>query len=866
MLDFKSHLINNFLIEAKVDEFVNRYMKGWEDHPLVQAHPEEARRRIAAAHGIGETHTENVYLTDQLLRGAYKPNEDEETMRAHVGMVRKAVKKGHMKHEDILDHSPTSLGMFFNDLEKKDPDFEIVEKPKKGNPPIANLERYKIGTVMPHPETTTKRIDKKLPMHVYHVTHEDVGASGRNPAFEFNRISRNIMQNCPKDSTICVRTSGEHLKRYSEGHGFFLYVQGGRVVRAHGYRDQGIVNHKNYPVPQEEQKHLMDATSKLLTGSKKMTYDLHTSMPPEAYADFEADGDWDAGERPDVHDPHPILKARESIQKKFAGVTPLQLKAVFSGEFKKYKKERQRGTSNPVYFPDRLAWNAPQRAEFTRKKSPFVDAVYDLLDKHFDRENPSPIKDTPFAHPDFIRHVVRHGKTDPKLIRSYIKSDNFNSDDVDHFLRKIKSSPLAQKISSGEPKNSLSSSFRGANPKHSKLFSILPSLIEEAQHRRFLTKDHIDTIFDLREKLPPKTTGSTNLLQAKQTLLRTHHPLITADHIDKYIDGFPSLHIFGRDLGAVFEHPSHTREHVDKILSGDFRAAKENKRLMGYPSFNIDLAHEAFKHSPHIREDEIVHALSGKDLSDDSDPTEPSFKSSDQHNMAVGKATGLLENPILKPHHISIAINNIDRYKSRYDGRPHSISEPIRHQNLVSHPSFNTDHEHQALATGNRKLIEHIGATTKNPDIMHRIIAMHERKPETDRHGHSRDPKTGLIIIEPHISMIGAVMRNPNIDQSHVDAAAQHPNLDKFEREYHVNNARDRLRRKTEYTSLEEPRSRKIPTYHPTTQILASGAKTRITNPPRLRVGRYGTPEWKMRMPRRFEEGFLSFGQFLLKS
>ena len=114
--------------------------------------------------------------------------------------------------------------------------------------------------------------------------------------------------------------------------------------------------------------------------------------------------------------------------------------------------------------------------------------------------------------------------------------------------------------------------------------------------------------------------------------------------------------------------------------------------------------------------------------------------------------------------------------------------------------------------------------------------------------------------------MIGAVMRNPNIDQSHVDAAAQHPDLDDFERGYRVDYARDRLRRKAQDASLEEPRSRKIPTYHPTTQILASGVKTRITNPPRLRVGRYGTPEYKMRMPRRFEEGFLSFGQFLLKS
>ena len=78
MMSFKE-----YLIEVKIDDFTNRYMKYHASHPMVQRDPEEAKRRIAAAHPHVQGHDEAIYATKQFLDKTYNPNEDELSLK-HV--------------------------------------------------------------------------------------------------------------------------------------------------------------------------------------------------------------------------------------------------------------------------------------------------------------------------------------------------------------------------------------------------------------------------------------------------------------------------------------------------------------------------------------------------------------------------------------------------------------------------------------------------------------------------------------------------------------------------------------------------------------------------------------------------------------
>lgn len=853
LVSFVSILNEEILLEAKVDQFVNRYMNHHKDHYLVASDPEEARKRIASAHGIGSDHIENSYLTTHLLSGNYRPNEDEETMRAHMGMVRKAISKGHMSKGDLERHTPATLGSLFSRLETTDPSFEIIEPPVKGNPEISEMSNYKIGTIMPHDKTATRRIDKTLPIHVYHITPDRVSQNSGNSDFEYKRLSKTIEKYCPKDATICVRRSPELLRHYSQGHGFLLYAQGGKVVRAHGYKDQGIVTHKNYPIPEEESKHIIKQTSSLLSGTSKMVYDIYASMDPAAFADPQ-DADVDEDRYTDEYDPDPINRSRANLQEKFKDVTPMQLKVAYSKELKAFKREKQKGARHAIYYPERLRrigneHNLGLIEERATKRSAFIDAVHDLVGKHLssivDRNHPSPIAETPFAHPDFIKHVIRRGKVDPTLIDKFSKSTYLGPDDIEHVLSKVESSPAVSTDPNKTYANMREADAKGLKKKHKRLLHSFGVMANEAAKNRFLTADQVDRIFDLHDYRHVGSHGGI-MLSAKHDLIASKSPHVTAKHIDKYLDTFPFDSYDTSRVTEIFKHPNHTREHVDRLLSSDnhLDIGKDLDRKRGRPiseGSRVQIANSAFANSPHITEEEITDVLSGKHFSPDSGDRE-------QHNVEVAKAYGLMRNPILKPHHISMILDNYQQYRLRNPNAYYHIfpgvSDP--ENTIVNHPSFTDEHAMRSInQTGNPRLTQLAGANATNPEVIHHAIRTHFARLQTKREaGIKIDP------YRDNTQYVSGVLNNQNLDRSHIDAIRAGLGSDITEQEHAVLDSK-----------LREIESEDMKVWR--TPYASYSQRTLESRPRKTRQDPNTGQTFKI--PRRMEEGFLSFSDFILQ-
>jgi hypothetical protein len=293
MLSFRRFLIESYyhslLLEDKRTEFVNRYMKHHREHPLVQQDPEEARRRISHSLAFGQNPEEHKFITRQLLDGRYKPGEDDPTIQATLGNWRKLTRETRGMHQGktLADHDHDSVSAIFRASSGE-------TKSSKAKQSAGDLAKYHIGTIDG---------GEHGPLDVYHI-HRDMVPEGEDEQEEIVRIqgeeetvytenpyidfSKAIKRVCPPDSTICVQHAGGYVKRYSHGHGFFLYTnQNGQTVYGHGNNDRGIVRHDNSVLKGGEAQSIKNQTANLLRGQKKAAYALTAGSKDKIYPDVK---------------------------------------------------------------------------------------------------------------------------------------------------------------------------------------------------------------------------------------------------------------------------------------------------------------------------------------------------------------------------------------------------------------------------------------------------------------------------------------------------------------------------------------------------------------------------------------------------
>jgi hypothetical protein len=273
------HTLKNYLIEtliyiteAKLPEFVNKYMKAHANHPMVRENPEQAREMIAGAHKHANDHDEAMFLTQHLLDQFYKPEEDDLTMSNVVRTWRSAKAKNYIpKEERLHGNTHDDLMQRFASI----PELSNVKLGVSGKQRMAlrGLEKYKLGTIN-HPEHGK--------LSVYNFNTENTSDEQEREA-----ARQNFSKLCTGGRySWCVLANPSYMQTYSQrGSGFFTYVdEDGKAVVSHGHGDRAtddvpggvIVNPDNST--HEYQKELKSQTAELLPENKKFDYKLANNI------------------------------------------------------------------------------------------------------------------------------------------------------------------------------------------------------------------------------------------------------------------------------------------------------------------------------------------------------------------------------------------------------------------------------------------------------------------------------------------------------------------------------------------------------------------------------------------------------------
>jgi len=244
-----------FLIEAKVDDFTNRYVKYHSTHPQVVSNPEQAKELIKHAHQFAQGHDESIFLTKHLLDGVYKPGEDDATIKSTLGKWRRAKTEG-LVGGKLSDHTHESISAIFNDI----PQLNLQKRQAQA---LGGMEKYRVGEIE-HPKHGT--------LTVYQVRNKKIKDDK-----EYENISDSLRKTC-SGSSWCVlpREHGPlHLKHYSHGPGIFFYVdKSGSPVLSHGFGDRGIVRPDNSVIGEKETESIINKTHKILPKGEQEGYDF----------------------------------------------------------------------------------------------------------------------------------------------------------------------------------------------------------------------------------------------------------------------------------------------------------------------------------------------------------------------------------------------------------------------------------------------------------------------------------------------------------------------------------------------------------------------------------------------------------------
>lgn len=274
MKNFKVFLSEEFqallILEAKADEFANRWIKLYADHQLVKSNPELARQMMKHAFTLGQKPEEHDYIIRQYLNGILKPKEDDPTIRDTLGMWRKMVDRNLHGGKKLSDYDHDSIQKLFTG-------FPELRKTKKKSGVVTELAPYHIGKIE-HPEYGT--------LDVYHIHKDNV-----KDEKEYEIFRKAMKTSCTiPGSTVCVQHNADHVKDYSRGHGFFAYLDDKGTFRlGHGFEDRGIVRHNNEVLEPHEDEHRLvaDQTERLIKNKgHKVIYQIAVDSPHVTDADF----------------------------------------------------------------------------------------------------------------------------------------------------------------------------------------------------------------------------------------------------------------------------------------------------------------------------------------------------------------------------------------------------------------------------------------------------------------------------------------------------------------------------------------------------------------------------------------------------
>lgn len=245
----------DLLLEAKVDDFINRYTNYHKDLPIIENNPDLAKQLIGHAHKFAQGHDESIFLTRQLLDGVYKPGEDDPTIQATLGKWRKAKTSG-LVGGKLSDHTHESISAVFEDIPQ-------LNLQKRQTVALQGMEKYKIGSIN-HPTHGT--------LDVYNIRKKNI-----QDDTEYQNISSSLRKTCSGYSwCVLPQENGPvHLKHYSHGPGIFFYVNNqGTPVLSHGFGDRGIVRPNNRVISNDESKDIITKTSSLLKDDHKEVYEF----------------------------------------------------------------------------------------------------------------------------------------------------------------------------------------------------------------------------------------------------------------------------------------------------------------------------------------------------------------------------------------------------------------------------------------------------------------------------------------------------------------------------------------------------------------------------------------------------------------
>jgi predicted secreted Zn-dependent protease len=496
------------VLEAKSNEFANRYLNIHKEHPLVKSNPEEATSLVQHAHQFAQGHDEATYLTRQLLDKTYKPGEDDSTIKSTLGKWRKAKTEG-LISGNLSSHTHDTISQAFRN-------FPQLDMQKNKASALKGMEKYKIGDI-DHPEHGK--------LGVYHVSKSDI-----NDDKEYENISSSLRKTC-SGSSWCVLPKEHgptHLKHYSHGHGIFFYTNDkGSPVLSHGFGDRGIVRPDNSVIHDDESKIVKKQTSSLLTGTKKEKYDffsgnntLSKEKQHKMYDEFG--GDHGAAHFADSKiDTHPEILDRMLDHKK--------------------KVVRFTAISHPnatVSHIDKALNDEDEAVRYTAMFHPKATASH--IDKALDDKSDA-VRYTAIKHPNAtVSHIDKALNDKSVTVRSAaIRHPNVTVSHIDKALNDKSEDIRSTAIR--HPNVTVSHIDKALNDTH-------PYVRETAIRHPNVTVSHIDKALNDKSE------------DIRSTAIR--HPNVTVSHIDKALND-KSVTV----RHAAMSHPNATASHIDKALN-----------------------------------------------------------------------------------------------------------------------------------------------------------------------------------------------------------------------------------------------------------------------------------------------------------
>jgi hypothetical protein len=261
----------------------------------------------------------------------------------------------------------------------------------------------------------------------------------------------------------------------------------------------------------------------------------------------------------------------------------------------------------------------------------------------------------------------------------------------------------------------------------------------------------------------------------RAALIKTKSPHITTDMLNDHVK---ATGVMVDSAASIFQHPNHSREHVDSVLNNLDRASGLAKES---PLLSTEGAHkmvrEALTHSPHINDDDIHRLLTRPALSDKYRKSilgTGNVESLD-HTQSILTANRIMEMPKLKPEHITTWLNN-----------PH-ITTNNTLDTISRRKDLTPEHEHKILDIADKFFQKNEGSRIRvsNPDGTTTTRSRHWLESEADHREyvpgfskflhHMRDPDAIHRVIEHGFSepIVTLTKMNPNLNQSHIEAIDQ---------------------------------------------------------------------------------------------